>query len=140
MNPKSKIQNPKLTRYDAILPAGGRLAGPFAREAGTEIKALIRFGEQTILRRTIEALRATGRAGRIVVVGDEEVRAEARRCGVEADLAAGTTGPENILRGLDWLHAQPGGPTPHLLTVTTDLPFLTADAVNAYLDLCPPEA
>ena len=121
---------------DVVLPAGGRIGGDFARTAGTEIKALIRFEEETILRRTISALRASGCVGRIAVIGPEEVRTEARECGADLVLPEGKTGPDNIFRGLDGLT----NVTPHLLIVTGDMPFLLPESVRDFLALCPTEA
>lgn len=118
---------------DVALPAGGRISGAFATAAGTEIKALIRFDGETILRRTVRTLRASGCVGRIAVVGPEEVQAEARECGADLVMDEGATGPDNIFRGIDAL----GEAHPHLLIVTGDLPFLTPDSVRDFLALCP---
>ena len=118
---------------DVVLPAGGRIRGDFAQAAGTEIKALIRFEEETILRRTVRALRASECVGRIAVIGPEEVLAEARACGADLALLEGKTGPDNIFRGLDGLTAV----TPYLLIATGDMPFLTPEAVRDFLALCP---
>ncbi len=123
---------------DAILPAGGTLSGEFAAEAKTEVKALLRVGGVTLLERGIQALHETGRVRRIVVIGSEEVGAEALRLGVGAALTPGTSGPDNIFRGLDWLE-QNGGEE-RVLIVTTDLPFLSAKAVTDFCDRCPPDA
>lgn len=127
-------------RLDVVLPAGGRIAGEFARSAGAEMKALIPLGGKTLLRRSIEAFRATGRAGKIVVVGPEEVLAEARARGADGAVAEGATGPENIALGLDWLKGQPGGLSPHALIAATDLPFLTGEALLAFLAAIPADA
>jgi CTP:molybdopterin cytidylyltransferase MocA len=125
---------------DVILPAGGRIQGEFAQQVGTEVKALARFAGETLLRRTVAALRATGLVRRIVVVGGDEACAEALACGADGTVAEGATMPENILRGMEWLQGQPGGATSRVLDVTTDLPFLTADAFRRFLFACPPHA
>ena len=121
-------------RLDVILPAGGRIAGEFAQMAGTDIKALIEFNGQTILRRAILTLRATNRVGQIAVIGPEPVLTEARECGAELLLPEGDSGPDNILRGLHAVSST------KVLILTTDLPFLTADALTTFLDACPPDA
>ena len=121
---------------DVVLPAGGRILGEFAQQAGTEIKALIRFEEETILRRTIEALRASGCIRRIAVIGPEEVLKEARESRADLMLSEGKTGPDNIYRGLDGLL----NVTSHLLIVTGDMPFLTPASVRDFLTLCPDAA
>lgn len=119
-----------------VLPAGGRIEGEFAQQAGTEIKALIPFHQETILRRTLRALRDSGCVGRIVVIGPQEVLAEAEACGADLTLPEGATGPENIFRGLDSLE----GGNASLLIATGDMPFLTPEAVRDFLTLCPTEA
>jgi CTP:molybdopterin cytidylyltransferase MocA len=127
-------------RTDVVLPAGGRISGAFAQAAGAEIKALIRVGEQTILRRTIEVFRATGRVRRIVVIGPEAALEEARAAGADGTLPEGDTGPENFFRGLAWLREQSGGPAARVTISATDLPFLTPEAIHHYWDSCPAQA
>jgi molybdopterin-guanine dinucleotide biosynthesis protein A len=123
-------------RYDAILPAGGRIDPDFAARVGTDVKALIQFEGQTILARTLEALRGTGIVGRTVVIGPEEVQAHAVSCGADHALDEATTGPDNIFRGLDCLLQSERRPE-HVLLVTTDLPFLTPDLIHRFVQSCP---
>jgi GTP:adenosylcobinamide-phosphate guanylyltransferase len=120
--------------FDAILPAGGTIPPEFAQHVGTSNKALIPFEGRTILERVIEALRESGRVRRIAVTGPQEVHA----AGAKADmiLPPGETGPDNIMRGLDALAKQPEPPK-KVLVVTTDLPFLTPEIVNRFIDQCP---
>ncbi len=137
--------------FDAVLPAGGRIAGSFAQEAGAQIKALIALGGRTLLERTIDALRDTGRIGRIVVIGPDELRNHAATRAADAVLPEAESGPANIFRGLQWLSQQsdklPNGAQTNalqeahrVLVVTTDLPFLTAQAINGFLEACPATA
>lgn len=125
--------------FDAILPAGGRISGDFARIAGTEIKALIRLDGHTMLSRTINVLRRTRGSGRIVVVGPRETLDEAEECGADGKMLEGASGPENIFRGLAWLQKQ-DAPSPRILIAATDLPFISEDALNAYIQACPLDA
>jgi GTP:adenosylcobinamide-phosphate guanylyltransferase len=127
-----------LALRDAILPAGGRLDTATALVAGTDIKALVRLGSDTILNETIEALRRSGRVRKIVVIGPPEVLAAAKAAGADAGLEEGATGPDNIFRGVDHLADQTDA-IDGMLVVTTDLPFLTSEIVCRYLDLCPPD-
>lgn len=124
---------------DVVLPSGGRIAGDFAAEAGQEIKALIEIGGRSVLKRAVEALRATGRVERIVVVGPETVLRHHAAEGADAALPEGSSGPDNIFRGLDWLRANRGNDA-RALVVTTDLPFLTPEALVGFLDTCPADA
>lgn len=123
---------------DAILPAGGRIRGAFAERAGTNVKALIRLGGATLLARTLAALRATERVGRIVIVGPRDVldHPDARRA--DAVLPeGGDSGPANIMRGLEWLQEAGRRGADRALIVTTDLPFLTPLSVTGFLEACP---
>ncbi len=118
--------------YDAVLPAGGRISDAFARQVGTEIKALIRFNGETILSRTIRTLRETGRIRRIVVIGSDEVAAEAQRCGENIiALPEKPTGTENILSGLAYVAQTQGQKA---FVVPTDLPFATAASFLTILE------
>ncbi len=122
--------------FDAILPAGGTIDEGFAAQVGTANKALIQFEGQTILERVIDALRASGRVRRIAVIGPDEVHASNGADKADLLLKEGATGPDNIMRGLEALATQPDPPT-KVLVVTTDLPFLTPDVVNRFVEACP---
>ena len=127
-------------KLDVVLPAGGRIDGKFAAESGVEVKALIDVGGRTVLERTLDALRETGRVRRAVVVGPREIADHP--CSKLADAVlpeGGDSGPANIVRGLEWLSETRPARADRVLIVTTDLPFLTADAILTYIDSCPPE-
>src|SRR5437870_2040178 len=95
-------------RVDAILPAGGRIEGTFADEAGADIKALIRLDSETFLERTIRILRDSRRIGRIVVIGPDEVANHSSARDADMALPEAESGPENVYRGLEWLRACSG--------------------------------
>ncbi len=126
-----------VSTFDAIVPAGGTIDPVFAAKVGTAEKALIEFEGKTILETTLRALRDSGRIRNIVVVGSPAIQAKA------ADFAAigldpGDSGPENIFRGLEKLKEKDSN-LDKALIVTCDLPFLTPQTIQNYLDLCPPD-
>jgi CTP:molybdopterin cytidylyltransferase MocA len=140
---------------DVILPAGGRIAGEFAQETGIEIKARLPVGNQTILSRSIATLREMSCIGRIVVIGPDELKDEATSA--DALIPEGDSGPDNIFRGLQWLQENQAGnrvldsqnsadqspktqDQSRVLVMTTDLPFVTSQAVQQFLDSCADEA
>ena len=124
--------------FDAILPAGGYIDAEFAAKVGTNCKALIRFGDQTILERTIHSLRETGRVGRIVLSGTPEVnKSDAAKLATKV-VAAGNSGPESILNALKVLLKEPNPPK-KVVVLTTDLPFLTPKLLTDFIDSCPKE-
>jgi len=127
-------------KVDAVLPAGGRISAEFAEEAGVDVKALISLGGQTILERTLAALRATEQIGRVIVVGPREIEERTGQFAADAVLTDAGSGPANILRGLDWLNGANGGCcSSRVLILTTDLPFLTPEAIAGFLAACPPD-
>jgi len=122
--------------YDAILPAGGKIDPDFAKLVGTEYKALIEIGGQSLLGRAIDSLQATGMIKSTVVIGPGEVidHPDAKRATFQ--IPPGETGPDNIYRGLDHLLKEPDA-SKKVLIVTTDLPFLTTEAITTFLNKCP---
>jgi hypothetical protein len=119
---------------DAIGPAAGRIHGAFAEAAGVEVKALIPLGRQTVLVHTLRTLRATGRVGRVAVIGPGEAMRAATDGLADTVLREGATGIDNVFRGLAWLSDQSAGASSRILIVTSDLPFLTPNAVCGLLD------
>jgi len=118
----------------AVITAGGRIDGAFAEAAGTRVKALAPVRGQTMLARMIAALRCAG-ASRIAVIGGDEVRAA---CGAQIDrfVDESVSGSENLLRAL---HAWPEDGEA-LLYATSDLPYVTPEAIEAFAARVPPGA
>lgn len=115
----------------AVVTAGGRITGEYAREARTTVKALVSVHGVTMLDRILDALRAAG-ATRIAVVGGSEVR-EACSHRVERIVDEARSGAENLVRAL---RAWPEDGEP-LLYATSDMPYVTAAAVRDFLDRVP---
>ena len=115
----------------AVITAGGRIAGEYAREAGTTVKALVRVRGVTMLERIVTALRGAG-ATRIAIVGGEEVRAA---CGDRVELVVdeARSGAENLVRAL---RAWPDDGDP-LIYATSDMPYVGAEVVGEFLQRVP---
>ena len=128
-------------KLDVILPAGGRIQGAFAAHVGVQIKALLPLGERTVLERMLEALHATGRVERAVVVGPDEIAEHRAAAAADVVLPETGSGPGNVFRGLEWLeNAGDSGLAERVLILATDLPFLTPESVTGFLNACPQEA
>ncbi len=128
-------------KIDVVMPAGGRIYGEFADEAGAEVKALISFNGKTVLEHSIEILRSTECVGRIVVVGPDEIAAHPVSKAADVVLSeGGDSGPANIIRGLEWLRDTDGKSADRVLIVATDLPFLTPEAIVKFIGSCDPDA
>lgn len=115
----------------AVITAGGRITGDYAREAGTTVKALVRVRGMSMLERIVDALRGAG-ATRIAVVGGEEVR---RACGdrVERVVDEARSGTENLVKAL---RAWPDDGDP-LIYATSDMPYVDANTVARFLERVP---
>jgi GTP:adenosylcobinamide-phosphate guanylyltransferase len=113
-------------KHAAVITAGGRVDGAFARALGTGVKALAPFGGSTLLERTITAAREIG-IERIALIGGAEVR---DACGhlVERIVDESPSGAENLLSAL---HAWDDDPP--LLYLTSDMPFVSGDALSAFI-------
>ncbi len=115
----------------AVITAGGRIGAPYADEAGTEVKALAFVRGATMLDRIIDSLRGAG-VTRIAVVGGTDVR-DACADRVERIVDESPSGAENVLRALRaW--QEDGEP---LLYATSDLPYVTADAIADFVRRVP---
>lgn len=110
----------------AAITAGGRVGADFAREIGTEVKALAPFAGRRLIDFALDAARGAG-ASRVAVVGPPEVHAY---CGARIDEAVNESpsGEENLRRAL----ASARGAT--LLLMTSDVPFVSAGGVFDFLE------
>ena len=118
----------------AVITAGGPIDGEFAVAAATSLKALAPVRGETMLSRTIAALRAAG-ADRIAVVGNDLIR---DACGMSIDRIVDDTGSGsgNVLAALS---AWEDDGTP-LLYLTCDMPYVSAPALRSFLDRTGEEA
>jgi GTP:adenosylcobinamide-phosphate guanylyltransferase len=110
----------------AVITTGGRIDGAFARAAGTTFKALAPFRAGLLVDPIIGALRACGIDDIAVVAGPEVSAALHGRDLRFIDGAA--DGIANVERALD---AWPEG---DVIYATSDLPFVTAPDLAAFID------
>lgn len=114
----------------AVITAGGRVDGEFAAAIGTPVKALAVIRGRSMLDAAVDAARGAG-ASSVVVIGGDEIRA----VGTHADriIAEAPTGAQNVLNALDaWDDREP------LVYLTSDMPYITADALKTFVDRVPP--
>ncbi len=115
--------------FYASITAGGRVSGEFARLIGTDVKALARVGQSTMLDYAIDAARAAGALG-IAVIGGEEVKA-ACQSRVQRVIPESTLGAANVHAALSAWEDE------RTLLLSSDLPFITGDALGAFIDRVP---
>jgi GTP:adenosylcobinamide-phosphate guanylyltransferase len=116
---------------NAVITAGGRIDGEYARAAGTEVKALAAVRGETMLARTIAALRGAG-VKRIAVVGGEDVHL-ACEASVDLVIPEKARGSENIIAAL---RAWPEYREP-LVYATSDMPYVAPAAVADFIARSP---
>ena len=111
--------------FRAVVTAGGRVDGAFARAIGTDVKALAPLGSGRLIDPVLGALRGCG-IDAIALVGGPEIASHVRSANVTL-IDAAPDGATNVLRALDaWDEGD-------LLFATSDLPFVTADALAAFV-------
>ena len=109
----------------AVVLAGGKADEAFRAAAGVENRALAEIGGRPMVQYVLDALAAARTITRVVLVGDgqmAELGPVAARVEPAGDLFA------NIERGL-----QASAGCDAVLLVTADIPFLTADAIDAFV-------
>ncbi|MBV8246638.1 MAG: NTP transferase domain-containing protein [Candidatus Eremiobacteraeota bacterium] len=117
---------------NAAITAGGRVDGKLRDLMGTPVKALARVDGRTLLERAISAARQAG-AEKIAVVGGAEVRAACANS-VEMIVDERPSGAQNVHGAL---FAWPQEP---LLYLSSDLPYLSGEAVREFLERAQPDA
>jgi len=117
------------TRVTAIVLAGGPHDAIAALAPGAPNKAFVPVGGKTLVARTIAALRASSRVGRIVAVAPRETSVLAELALADEVRADGATISESLRSG-----AQGLPPGELVLVAASDLPILTGEAVDEFLE------
>jgi hypothetical protein len=109
----------------AVITAGGRVSGDFARAIGTDVKAMAPLGSRRLIDASIDAARGIGVAA-IAVVGGPEVR---QYCAarVERVIDASADGTENIRKALRAF------PDVDLVYLTSDVPFIDPEGLRDFV-------
>lgn len=118
--------------YNAIITAGGRIKGDFADLAGTSIKAMIKIKGKSLLYNTVFALKKCDRIKEVTIVGPESIKDSEDVRGSDNFINAHESGIINILRGLEFYKNDP-----YIIFCTSDLPFITVEAVSDFINRCP---
>jgi GTP:adenosylcobinamide-phosphate guanylyltransferase len=116
---------------DAVVLAGSSNDGPLRECSEVRYEALIPIGEKIMVQYVVEALLGCRQVRRVLVVGPvaalspfltgERVSVIESRGGIMENIEAG------LVNSLD---------TDRVLLVTSDIPMLTSQAVNDFLELC----
>ncbi len=112
-----------MNQHPAIVLAGQRNDGRLAAVDPSQWEAEIRLDGRMMVEYVVEALQQSGRVGPIVVVGPQSLPLhDVLWAPVHDEMFA------NVLSGLDVVGEGP------VLVATADVPLLTPDAVNAFVD------
>ena len=126
-----------MPKYEAVILAGGRAAW-LRKLAGTDIRSLAKINGKYIIEYIITALLASGRVNNIYVASDSEALAQLEQAGVTSfkPIACDVkTLAEVCLVSSNAVEAET--PENHkILYVCDDVPLLTPEAVNSFLDQC----
>lgn len=109
-------------RCPAVVLAGGKAKPEIAAATGVENRALIAVKGRTMLACVVEALRAAPGIGTVTVVGDLPDSTDYARVPDHGGFV------ENIFAGLE-----AAGAAEFALIATSDIPFVTADAVEDFV-------
>ncbi|MCL6560378.1 MAG: nucleotidyltransferase family protein [Firmicutes bacterium] len=116
---------------DAVVLAGSLNDGPLKECSPARFEALIPVGKKAMVEYVVEALLSSAKVGKIQVIGPVDELAP-RLVGERVAVTGAAGGiMENIETGLDQF---PG--SPRVLLVTSDIPLLTPQAVDNFIDLC----
>lgn len=115
--------------YDAIVLAGGKSKG--AGIGNGEYEALLNIGGRPMLYFVVDALKKSEKIDEIFVVGAVEVLSKTQLSGKVSFVSNGCTIMESVRNGMASLSGNR-----KVLIVATDIPFLTAEAIDDFLMQC----
>lgn len=110
---------------DVVVLAGGKNSAEMTAATGVENRALTSLGTRTMLDYVTSALRAAPSVGAIYVVGEVPAGRDYQ------NVQGGETLLDNLMAGLR--AAEAGGSRDRVLISTSDIPFLTSEAVEDFI-------
>ncbi|MBD5656528.1 MAG: nucleotidyltransferase family protein [Candidatus Eremiobacteraeota bacterium] len=117
----------------AVVLAGGPRDAVAALAADAPNKAFVPVDGRPLVARTIDALRSSPRIGRIIVVAPSAWHASATLAGADEWRSDGVTMSQSLRSGLQGLP-----PNDLALVTASDLPILSRDAIEEFLELARP--
>lgn len=116
---------------NAVVLAGRANTGKLKDCSDAPCEALIEIGGKPLVKYVVEALLATGRIDRVVVVGPRKHLAAVLESEKVDVCESGDTIIDNVRRGI---HRLP--PDGLLLITSSDIPLVAADMINDFLERC----
>ena len=119
-------------KTNVLILAGGTLPEDLKQySSGHDNRALLKIGEKYMVEYVAEALRGSGEVGRVMAVGMKEPLEKALGGKADEVMEARDTMLENIRLGLDYFQG-----AKQLLISTCDIPLITPEIVNRFLEAC----
>lgn len=116
-----------MSKVNAIILAGAFVDPEMGSVEENISRAMIKIGDKTMMQWVVDALRGAPSVGRIVAVGD--VSAD----GLDGVIEPGSNLVENMKRGIDSIDSKDP-----LLIVSSDIPLLTQEAVEDFINRAEP--
>jgi len=118
-------------KVEAVVLAGARNDGKLKGVSECEYEALIKVGDRPMVEYVTDALRRAESVERTVVVGPPELAATYDGVDGIEWVEFGSSMVENIQIGIERLK-----PKGHVLIVTSDIPLITAEAIDDFVNRC----
>jgi len=118
-------------KVEAVVLAGARNDGKLKEASACEFEALIPVGNRPMVEYVTDALEAADSVKRTVVVGPHELAAAYEGTPTIDWVEFGSSMVENIQIGIERLD-----PEGHVLIVTSDIPLITAEAIDDFVARC----
>lgn len=111
---------------NAIILAGEQPVGNWNEQFN---KALFRINGKTMAEYVISAIRNVEGIDKVIIIGDKKKLEESLKYGVDAVIESSGSITESLMAGLDYL-----GRNIHTLVCTSDIPLITPEAINEFVD------
>ncbi|MEC9488304.1 MAG: nucleotidyltransferase family protein [Halanaerobium sp.] len=117
-------------KFDVVILAGARNEGPLQEVSSDPYEALIPVGAHTMVEHVLKAVRSSAFSDRILVVGPEKELQEL----LPEDIIV-IQGTSSMVDNIK-LGAQEFSSSEYILVVTSDIPLVTAGAIDDFLHAC----
>lgn len=117
---------------NALVLAGSSNKGELYEHTNIKDEALIKIGNKTMVEYVVEAIKGSQNIDKIILVGPEAQLSDLFAGEEKVEVTGGgTTVIEGVLNGLRLVDVEK-----KLLVATSDIPLLTAEAIDDFIELC----
>jgi len=120
----------KVTKFDVVILAGAPNRGSLTEVSSATWEALVTVASRPMVEYVIDTMLTLENVGKVVLVGPEELRETSPS--ISFTLCKDSL-VDNLKAGIDALGADK---SPYTLIVTSDIPLISTEAVNDFIDQC----